>query len=67
MMMMESKERIFTASFVFPLFPTPNSKTIFFLDDGGSLQAALPEKKGFFPRIKRSLNITRRLGVGKCF
>lgn len=66
-MMMESKDRGFTASLIFPLFPTPNRKAIFFTDDGGSMQAAWSEKKGLFPRMKRFLNFTRRFGVGKCF
>lgn len=55
MMMMESKDRSFTASLIFPLFPIPNSKVVFFIDDGESMQAALSEKERFFPKNEEVL------------
>lgn len=59
--MMEWKERSVPDSLI---FATP--KNSFLLEDRVSVQAALyKEKVVFFPGIKRSLNITRGLGVGK--
>lgn len=60
--MMEWKERSVPDSLI---FATP--KNSFLLEDRVSVQAALYKEKVvfFFPGIKRSLKITRGLGVGK--
>lgn len=63
MMMMMERQRSFAASLAVPLFSTPKSKAIFLLDNEVNMQTAL--RRVFFPSMK-SLNITRKLGVGKC-